>query len=128
MKIEHVAYMYPRPAETAAWYVEHLGFKVVRKMDAQPFMHFIADSTGKVMIEIYNNPVAKILDYANMPALQLHLAFVSADPKADRDRLIKAGATLLDDLVTTPAGDELIMLRDPWGFAIQLCKRANPMV
>ncbi|MEZ4702532.1 MAG: hypothetical protein R2834_19520 [Rhodothermales bacterium] len=29
---------------------------------------------------------------------------------------------------TTPAGDALAMLRDPWGMAIQLCSRAEPMV
>jgi hypothetical protein len=28
----------------------------------------------------------------------------------------------------TPAGDELVMLRDPWGVALQLVKRAQPML
>ena len=28
---------------------------------------------------------------------------------------------------TSPAGDDLAMLRDPWGFALQLVKRAKPM-
>ena len=128
MKIEHVAYMYQRPAEVAEWYVKHLGFKIVRAMDKAPFTHFIADETGKVMVEIYNNPVAPILDYSKMHAVQLHLAFVSADPKADRDRLVKAGCKVSADSVITPDGDELVMLQDPWGFYIQMCKRAKPMV
>lgn len=127
MKIEHVAYMYGNPAEVAQWYVKHLGFRVVRKMEHSPFTHFIADSAG-MMVEIYNNPAAAVLDYASLAPLQLHLAFVSAEPKADRDRLVKAGAKVHTDSVITPDGDELIMLRDPWGFAIQLCKRAKPMV
>jgi hypothetical protein len=31
-------------------------------------------------------------------------------------------------LTTTPAGDSLVMLRDPWGIALQLVKRAQPML
>lgn len=128
MKIEHAAWMYHDPAEVAAWYVTHLGFSIVRKMDKSPFTHFIADSTGQMLIEIYNNPAAPVLDYGSMHPLQLHLAFVSGNPKADRDRLVTAGAKVHTDLTVTPDGDELIMLRDPWGFAIQLCKRKRPMV
>ena len=30
----------------AAWYVEHLGFTIKRKIDESPFMHFIADGSG----------------------------------------------------------------------------------
>jgi len=29
---------------------------------------------------------------------------------------------------TNPAGDEVAMLRDPWGLAIQLIHRADPMI
>ena len=32
------------------------------------------------------------------------------------------------DISVTPAGDQLAMLRDPWGFAIQLAKRNQPMI
>jgi hypothetical protein len=31
-------------------------------------------------------------------------------------------------VATTPAGDQLAMLRDPWGVAIQLVKRAQPLM
>jgi uncharacterized glyoxalase superfamily protein PhnB len=46
----------------------------------------------------------------------------------DRDRLVSAGATVVEDLTTSPVGDLLVMLRDPWAFAFQLVKRANPML
>lgn len=128
MKIEHVAWMHEKPAEVAAWYVRHLGFRIVRSSDKSPFAHFMADSGGKMMVEIYNNPASTVPDYPAMHPLQLHLAFVSDDPKKDRDRLVAAGATLFTDLTVTGDGDELVMLRDPWGFPIQLCKRARPMV
>ena len=60
--------------------------------------------------------------------LHLHIAFYSDNPTADRDRLSKAGAKLVEDLTKTSAGDELIMLRDPWNTAIQLVKRSQPML
>jgi hypothetical protein len=63
-----------------------------------------------------------------MHPLQLHLAFVSEDLKADRDRLLKVGATLAEDYSTNAAGDELLMLRDPWGIGLQLVKRGTPML
>jgi uncharacterized glyoxalase superfamily protein PhnB len=59
----------------------------------------------------------------------LHLAFASDDDmQAQRARLLAAGATPAGDISTTPAGDQLAMLRDPWGFAIQLAKRRQPML
>lgn len=128
MKIEHLAYMYPEPAQAAAWYVENLGFRIVRRMEESPFTHFLSDSSGQVMVEFYNNPAAEVLGYAGLHPLQLHLALVSANPQADRDRLVQTGATVARDSFLTPEGDELVMLRDPWGFAIQLCKRAQPML
>ena len=128
MKIEHFAWQTEDPRAVAAWYVEHLGFQVRRSSGAPGYAHFLADITGSVMIEIYNNPRVRTPDYASIDPLILHLAFCSENPKADRDRLVAAGATIAEDFVTNPAGDELVMLRDPWAFAIQLVKRANPML
>jgi len=52
---------------------------------------------------------------------------VSADPDADTKTLVSAGATLVQDLHLDD-GSHLVMLRDPWGLALQLCKRAVPML
>jgi uncharacterized glyoxalase superfamily protein PhnB len=127
MKIEHVAWQVQDPVAVANWYVKHLGFRVLRKLEKSPLTHFIADETGNVVVEIYNNPAATIPDYRATNPLHLHLAFVANDPDAERERLTKAGATLHEDLMT-PVGDRLIMMRDPFGFAIQLCKRSIPMI
>jgi len=128
MKIEHFAVQIEDPAAVAAWYVAHLGFIVKRFTGAPTHTHFLADSAGSVMLEIYNNPAVRTPGYTEMHPLLLHLAFCSDDPPADRDRLVSAGAVIVDDFTTTPAGDKLVMLRDPWGFAIQLVQRANPMI
>jgi catechol 2,3-dioxygenase-like lactoylglutathione lyase family enzyme len=128
MRIEHVAFQANDPVAVAQWYVAHLGFQVKRSSGPPGYAHFLADSAGNVMLEIYNHPRLTTPDYRGMDSLLLHLAFSSEDPAADRDRLIAAGATGEEEISTTPAGDMVVMLRDPWGFAIQLVRRANPMV
>ena len=126
MKIEHTAINVANPGEMANWYEKNLGMKTVFKLDADPFTHFIADDSG-VMIEIYSNKQAPIPDYKSMHPLILHLAFVSENPEADKKRLEKAGAFYQEE-VKLPDGTHLVMMRDPWGLAIQFCKRAKALV
>jgi glyoxylase I family protein len=116
----------PDPVAMAEWYVKHLGCSVVRSGPPPGCARFLV--VGPVLIEIYRNPTVPIPDYPAMHPLQLHLAFVSENLKADRDRLVKAGATLAEDYSTNAAGDELLMLRDPWGIGLQLVKRGTPML
>ena len=127
MRIEHFAFNVKDPIAIADWYCEHLGFSVKHKFDRAPHTHFLADETDRVMIEIYCNPADQVPDYANMDPLIVHLAFVSVDPEADAARLVSAGARVVDD-VKLKDGSHLKMLKDPWGFSIQLCKRGTPMV
>ena len=128
MKIEHAAYNVKDPLAMGRWYVEQLGFVVKRRTVDPPYAHFLADDSGTVMIEIYGNAEVPVPDYPNLDALALHLALVSKDVEADVARLEAAGATLDGEPFTAPNGDQFAMLRDPWGMAIQLVKRAEPMV
>ncbi|NHE56344.1 VOC family protein [Cyclobacterium plantarum] len=127
MKIEHLALNVHHPQAISDWYEENLGLTVVKKMDKAPYMTFLADDSGKVMIELYQNAKASVLDYANLNPLMLHLAFVSENPDDEKKRLVAAGAELISD-DTLDDGTRLLMLRDPWGLAIQFCKRAKPML
>lgn len=127
MKLEHFALNVVDPVSMAKWYGEHLGLTTVRRVDGAPNTHFLADSSGTILLEIYNNPPDRVPDYAAMDPLLLHVAFVSEDPGSDKDALIRAGAELAEEL-RLDDGSHLVMLRDPWGLAIQLCKRARPML
>ena len=127
MKVEHIAWQVADPLAAADWYVEHLGMRIVRDGGAPAHVRFLADETGRVLLEIYNNPAVDVPDYAAMDPLHLHLAFVVVDVAAERDRLVAAGATVVDAFKTTGAGDEMAMLRDPWGLPVQLMKRSEPM-
>jgi catechol 2,3-dioxygenase-like lactoylglutathione lyase family enzyme len=130
MNVEHVGYQHPDPVAAAKWFGEHLGLKAVRSMAQPPYTHFFADSSGRVVFEIYKNPDAPMPDYASQDILVFHLAFESTDACADRDRLVAAGATVAvdpsDDI--TPGEDLVITLRDPWGVPFQFAMRGKPMV
>jgi len=80
------------------------------------------------MLEFYNNPKAEVPDYRQIHPLVLHLAFTAADVAAARARLLAAGATPEGDIAVTSGGDEIAMLRDPWGLPLQLLRRRTPMI
>lgn len=126
MRFEHFAINVAHPQEMRDWYVAHLGLRIVKQIDKPPYMIFLADESGS-MLEIYHNPQAPVLEFRQLHPLVTHLAFVSVNPTEDKDRLIEAGAELISDELLED-GSHLVMLRDPWGLAIQLCKRAIPMV
>jgi catechol 2,3-dioxygenase-like lactoylglutathione lyase family enzyme len=126
MKIEHVAFNVADPVAVAAWYGQHLGLETVRHSPVPSQAHFLADDGGATVLEIYCNPADQIPDYAAMNPLLFHLAFDSSSPSDDSARLMAAGASWVEEL--RPAdGSQLVMLRDPWGLALQLCKRAVPL-
>ncbi len=112
----------------AEWYCGNLGMKVIREGPPPANMRFISDAGGNMMLELYNNPPDAVPDYPSMNPLSLHIAFMVDDVKSITRKLIAAGATIAVDVVTTPAGDELIILRDPWGVPIQFLNRAEPML
>jgi hypothetical protein len=66
-------------------------------------------------------------DYRALDPLVFHIAFVTDDIRGTRERLLLAGATSAGDVTVTAAGDEMTFLRDPWGVALQLVKRAVPL-
>lgn len=113
MRIEHAGIQVKDPAAMADWYVAQLGFKCVRSADTPVPVRFIADESGRVMLEVYHNPDIGVPDYAVMDPLHLHVAFVRNDPGGTAKRLVRAGAALVSGPEIQPNGDELVMLRDP---------------
>jgi catechol 2,3-dioxygenase-like lactoylglutathione lyase family enzyme len=128
MNIEHFALNVPDPLAMANWYTQNLGMRIVRAVDASPHTRFLADESGRVVVEIYHQTKASVPAYASLDPLVFHTAFVTADVRQTRDRLLAAGASPATEIVLTPDGDEMVFLRDPWGIAIQLVKRACPLV
>ncbi|MBI2498439.1 MAG: VOC family protein [Opitutae bacterium] len=125
MKFEHFALNVPDARAMSRWYVEHLGFVVVRRREDPPYPHFLADETGRVIVEFYSNPAAAFPDYAAGHPLVMHLAVFTPAAAAAAHRLVKAGAKPVSD-ERLPDGSHLVFLRDPWGVPLQLCQRAQP--
>jgi catechol 2,3-dioxygenase-like lactoylglutathione lyase family enzyme len=128
VRLEHVGLNVADPIKAAQWYVENLGMKVLREAPAPANTRFLGDAAGNMMLEIYHNPPEAVPNYAAMDPLLLHVAFMVEDVEAMRSKLLAAGATAVGEVTTTPAGDKLAMLRDPWGLAIQFVRRADPML
>ena len=125
MKFEHFALNVPDARAMSRWYVEHLGFAIVRARADAPYTHFLADESGRVIVEFYSNTAAAMPDYAAGHPLVFHIALFAPWAGAVAERLAKAGATPFSD-ETMPDGSRLIFLRDPWGVPLQLCQRAQP--
>jgi glyoxylase I family protein len=128
MNIEHIALNVSDPVALADWWVQHLGMRVVRQVDGPPFTRFLADGAGRTVLEVYRQEVAAVPDYAAMHPMMLHVAFLSGDVKADHRRLLAAGASDASQPALASNGDELAIVRDPWGVCVQLVKRSQPML
>ena len=112
----------------AEWYCEHLGLVLKRAHKDRPWVRFLADDAGAVMLEFYNHPKATVPDYRNQDPLIAHIAFKADDLLGTRARLVEAGATAEGDVVTTIDGDQFVFVRDPWGLPLQFIKRVEPMI
>ncbi len=124
MRFEHFALNVEQPIKMAEWYCDHLGLHLVHEMEKPPFMRFLADDNDQVVMELYQNPNAPITNHAKNHHLVFHMAFESSNAEADKSRLIEAGATFIEEKGPNE-GTHLVMLRDPWGIALQICQRKN---
>ncbi len=126
MKLEHSAVNVKDAQAVAHWWSEHLGLRIVVANDTPPYIHFLADEDG-AMMEIYSMLEAEVPDWAAMDPRNVHFAFSTQDAAADRDRLVAAGASVVSESVT-PAGDDLVFLKDPYSTPFQLVKRKTPLL
>jgi glyoxylase I family protein len=128
MRVEHIAFQVRDPAAVAEWFCKHLGFRVARLAGGPGNAHFLMDEAGSVVFELYNNPSAPQPDYASMHPLMLHVALAVDDVTAVYQRLLAAGASSASPPETAASGDQLAMLRAPFGLPLQLVCRRVPLV
>lgn len=126
MYMEHIALNIPDALGMANWYVAHAGMVKVRGMGTAPYTHFLADATGRIVFELYTNPDVGLPSYKEAHPMTFHIAFAVADPAATTAALVAAGATEPEE-THAPDGSFLVMMRDPWGIPLQLCRRGTPL-
>jgi len=127
MVFEHFALNISNPLKFVEWYTTHCNMKIIKSMDVPPYTHFLADKTGRSVIEVYLNNSAKIPDHSKNHYLEFHFAFKEENVSDLKNKLIAAGAEFLDE-VKLDNGTQIVTLRDPFGIPIQLCKRVPPLV
>ena len=127
LRFEHVAFNVKDVHAVVKWYCDTLGLVVMRQQSVAPFMTFLADPDKNMMFEFYQQDVG-IGDYANMAPNTLHVAFSVDDMAGTRQKWIDAGGSAVGDIATTPLGDQLAFIRDPWGLTLQLVQRAKAML
>jgi catechol-2,3-dioxygenase len=124
MVFEHFALNINNIEEIVKWYTGNLGLKIVSEQKESPFMTFLADSSGRVIMELYCRPDEHITNFKTRHPLTFHVAFVSENAEQDKIRLLEQGALFVEE-VKKEDGSLLVMLRDPWGMPLQLCQRAQ---
>lgn len=122
MVFEHFALNVNNVAVVVKWYVSHLGLKVASQQQEAPFMTFLADSSDRVILELYQRPDALMTNFSTQHQLTFHVAFVSENAQRDSKYLQDQGAIYIEE-VRKDDGSHLVMLRDPWGMPLQLCQR-----
>jgi uncharacterized glyoxalase superfamily protein PhnB len=128
VQFEHLAINVSDPEIMSQWYTKNLGMKLLRGSFAPNASAFIADSGMKMMMELLHNVVYPIFESGKIHHTSIHFAFSTPDIKETRKQLLAAGAIISDSLRTTSSGDQVLTLRDPWGFAIQFVERTKPLL
>lgn len=127
MKLEHVGLNVSDPIAMGRWYEQHLGMEIASRVEGPPHTHFLRDSSGTMMLEVYNHPVDQVPAYSRMDPLIVHVAFACDDPQGKSEELVAAGAAVVSE-ARLADGSLILTLRDPWGLAIQLCRRRTPLL
>lgn len=124
MRIEHLAFNVRQAPEMIRWYEEHLGMPIHFLSEEPVYVAFLGEAPG--IIELYNNPEKPYLDLMNLHHSAFHLAFYSDDLREDLNRLIAAGASVIDDEIDEE-GNGTPFLRCPYGLPLQFVKRKKPI-
>jgi catechol 2,3-dioxygenase-like lactoylglutathione lyase family enzyme len=125
---EHIALNVTDARAKAQWFVKNLGMTVMTEGKAPSYGMFIADSGKNMMMELYQNTKFPVINFSDVNQNATHLAFMVPDIAAAKALLVAAGATVVEDILKTPGGDFVLMLRDPWGEPLQLVTRVAPML
>ena len=128
MRVEHIGICVSAPVSMGRWYSDNLGFSVIRCAgDDTEGVSFIRDSEGKTILELGKLAEGPPLDPRCLLPLQLHIAIDCEDPEAEAERLVSVGAELIGESPRNSYKGEKVLVRDPWGYVIQLVNRTDKL-
>ncbi len=127
-RLEHIAFNVENPDEMAAWYTRNLRMVIKLSLNSPKKVRFIADRGDNIMFELYRDPDRPFYNFEQLDPLTFHIAFSVKEIDSIRDRLKDAGAVVVSPISTTTLGDQICMLRDPWGVSLQIIQRKTPIL
>lgn len=128
MKLEHLAFNVPEPEKMADWYQAHLGLRLAKITPTPTFQAYFLVDDDSTLLEFYRNPIAEPMAFANIHPANLHVAFYADDLERTVESLLAAGATQIGEKITFPSGAAYYYVRDPWGLALQIINRPEPLL
>lgn len=124
MSIEHIGFCVDEPYRMANWYVENLNFRIIKKGGSETDgVVFIEDSKGKTILELYNVPGIKKMNFSTFVPLQFHIGIEVTNPLEKAKELVKSGAKLVGESIRNSYKGEKYLIRDPWGLTLQILNR-----
>ena len=114
-----------KPAESAAWFAEHFGFKV--GIDLGWYVNTQVDGHEKVSLDFVQR------DHESWPeaargknVVGTLIAFVVEDVDAEYERLAAYGTTVVMPLVTEPWGQRRFQVAGPDGLLVEVLQQVAP--
>ena len=127
MRIEHVGICVAAPISMGNWYRDNLDFSILwQSGNDVEGVSFISDNDGTVL-ELGKLAEGPPLDAYSLKPLQLHIAIECDNPTTEAERLVSVGATLIGESPRNSYKGEKVLVRDPWGYVIQLLNRATKL-
>jgi hypothetical protein len=128
MKIEHIGFLVPEPVSMRTWHNRHIGLEIIRMAGTdEDGVVFLRDTDSNTTIEFGRMQGYRPLDFNAFDPLQVHLAVECENPAELASVSQKAGATIVGESARNDYTNEKILVRDPWGFVLQLINRKRKL-
>lgn len=128
MGIEHIGLSVSAPIDMSNWYCAIFGFRVVRQEGTNDDgVSFIIDDNEETILELYKLPEVPALPVNTFIPIQFHIAIDCEKPFETANILVDKGATFVGEAPRNEYKGEKYLIRDPWGFVIQLVNRKTKL-
>ena len=110
------------------WYEEHLNFEIIREFgNNEGGAVFLKDTRSGTVIELFRLPEISSIKFDELNPIQLHLAIEHPNPLQLCERLVDAGAEMVGEAPKAEHQEKRYLVRDPWGFVLQILNRKNKL-
>jgi hypothetical protein len=129
MRVEHIGISVPEPIDMGNWYADNLGFQIVHQGGTNTEgVSFVKDQAGDTVLELFKLSGVDALKPKELQPIALHIAIDVKNPYDEAMKLVENGAEFIGEAPRNDYIGEKYLVRDPWGFVIQLVNRARKLI